>query len=97
MGVAASGATLVVLTDQHPRDEDPAAIRAQIRLGLDSSGKQFEELADPEAAIRHAISITPREHAVLWCGPGHLKYREIAGSKAPFDAREIAKTAVEKS
>lgn len=97
MGVAASGATLVVLTDQHPRDEDPAAIRAQIRLGLDSSGKQFEELADPEAAIRHAISITPREHAVLWCGPGHLEYREIAGSKVPFDAREIAKTAVEKS
>jgi hypothetical protein len=32
---------------------------------------------------------------VLWCGPGHLKYREVAGSKVAFDAIAIAKELVE--
>ena len=32
--------------------------------------------------------------AVLWCGPGALKYREIAGMKVPFDARKLAQEAL---
>jgi len=97
MGSAAALATKVVLTDQHPRYENPAEIRASVAQGLDAAGKAFNEVADPEQAFRFALSITPRDHAVLWCGPGHLKYREIAGSKVPFDARAIAKLAVEQS
>ena len=95
MGLAAAEATLVVVTDQHPRDEDPAAIRAAVIEGLTKASKSFHEVAGPEQALRFALGITPRDHAVLWCGPGHLKYREIAGSKVPFDARAVAKLAVE--
>ena len=97
MGAAAALATRVVLTDQHPRDENPADIRFSVAEGLLACGKTFTEIPDPEQAFRFALTITPREHAVLWCGPGHLKYREIAGSKVPFDARAIAKLAVEDS
>ena len=59
-------------------------------------GKEFLEFDDPQSAIAEAIASTPRDEAVLWCGPGHLKYREIAGEKIEFDAREIAKSLVEK-
>ncbi len=97
MGAAAASANQVVVTDQHPRDEDPALIRAAVISGLAAQGKTFREISDPEQAINFAISITPPDHAVLWCGPGHLKYREIAGVKVDFDARAIAKTAVEQA
>lgn len=96
MGRAAAAAERVYLTDQHPRDEDPATIRAAVAEGLVDSGKSFVELSDPTEAIAVAIASTPRDQAVLWCGPGHLKYREIAGQKIAFDAREIAKNLVEK-
>jgi UDP-N-acetylmuramoyl-L-alanyl-D-glutamate--2,6-diaminopimelate ligase len=96
MGRAASAADRVFLTDQHPRDEDPATIRAAVAEGLLGSGKYFVEVSDPAQAIAEAIASTPRDQAVLWCGPGHLKYREIAGQKVAFDARQIAKNLVEK-
>jgi UDP-N-acetylmuramoyl-L-alanyl-D-glutamate--2,6-diaminopimelate ligase len=95
MGLAARGADQVIVTDQHPRDEDPAVIRSQLIQGLKKIDKNYTEIADPEAAISFAVSNTPKQHAVLWCGPGHLKYREIAGQKLAFDAKEIARLAVE--
>jgi UDP-N-acetylmuramoyl-L-alanyl-D-glutamate--2,6-diaminopimelate ligase len=95
MGAAAAAADQVVVTDQHPRDEDPALIRAAVIQGLNGAGKSFYEVAGPEQALQFALGITPHDHALLWCGPGHLKYREIAGTKVPFDARAIAKLAVE--
>ncbi len=96
MGRAAAAADRVFLTDQHPRDEDPATIRSAVAEGLLGSGKSFVEVSDPAQAISEAIASTPRDQAVLWCGPGHLKYREIAGQKVAFDARQIAKNLVEK-
>lgn len=96
MGLAAAKADRVILTDQHPRDEDPALIRRAVASGLNQAGKSFAEIADPHDAIASAIASTPRDQAVLWCGPGHLKYREIAGQKIDFDARKIAKSLVEK-
>ena len=51
----------------------------------------FEEIADPAAAISRAIKLTSPGGAVLWCGPGHLKYREVKGQKLHFDAVEIVR------
>lgn len=96
MGRAAAAADRVYLTDQHPRDENPADIRAAVAEGLLDLGKNFVEVPDPAEAIAVAIASTPRDQAVLWCGPGHLKYREIAGQKIAFDARKMAKNLVEK-
>lgn len=95
MGAAAALANQVVVTDQHPRDENPEGIRAAVTKGLTDAKKSFNEVAGPIEALHFALGITPRDHALLWCGPGHLKYREIAGVKVPFDALAIAKRAVE--
>jgi UDP-N-acetylmuramoyl-L-alanyl-D-glutamate--2,6-diaminopimelate ligase len=80
----------IIVTDQHPRSEDPSVIRAQVIAGLDGFSN-YEEIADPTEAIRQAIKLTSAGGAVLWCGPGHLKYREVKGQKLPFDAVEIAR------
>jgi UDP-N-acetylmuramoyl-L-alanyl-D-glutamate--2,6-diaminopimelate ligase len=53
------------------------------------------EIPDPAMAIKRAVLETDEDSAVLWCGPGHLTYREITGQKVPFDARALAKEAVE--
>ena len=97
MALSTKGATRLVITDQHPRDEDPKDIRHALIQGAASSfeaGRIFE-IPEPDHAIRFAIEQTSNAGAVLWCGPGHLKYREVAGQKLPFDARAIAREAVE--
>jgi UDP-N-acetylmuramoyl-L-alanyl-D-glutamate--2,6-diaminopimelate ligase len=91
---AAKYATKVVVTDQHPRSEDPALIRKDLVAGF-GDFSDYVEIADPKSAIEAAISLTPERGAILWCGPGHLKYREIAGQKVEFDAIEIARKALE--
>lgn len=92
MALAATSANLLVITDQHPRDEDPALIRKALVEAASSVMAQGAviEVSDPTQAIAQAIAATPIGGAVLWCGPGHLTYREVAGTKVPFDARKIA-------
>jgi UDP-N-acetylmuramoyl-L-alanyl-D-glutamate--2,6-diaminopimelate ligase len=90
---AASYATQIIVTDQHPRSEDPAEIRKALIAGL-AEFRNYEEIADPELAIRRAIELTDPTGAVLWCGPGHLKYREVKGEKLEFDAVLIARRAL---
>jgi len=82
---AADFASKIIITDQHPRSEDPAAIRADLRAAI-SDFRDLHEIADPAAAVARAVEITNSGGAILWCGPGHLKYREVAGTKVKFDA-----------
>ena len=90
---AAKYATKIIVTDQHPRSEDPAEIRAQLISAI-SDFDPMEEVSDPAQAIARAIEITDAGGAVLWCGPGHLKYREVSGKKTPFDAVAVARKAL---
>lgn len=97
MGIAGASADLLIITDQHPRDEDAAIIRHAL---VSAAATMLEagrilEIPDPAEAIKRAVSETDSDSAVLWCGPGHLTYREIRGQKVPFDARELARKAVE--
>ena len=97
MGIAGSNADLLIITDQHPRDENPATIRQALisAAATKVDAERILEIPDPAQAIRRAVLETAEDSAVLWCGPGHLTYREIAGQKVPFDARKLAKEAVE--
>jgi len=97
MGIAGSNADLLIITDQHPRDEDPAAIRHALitAAATNMDAGRILEIPDPAQAIKRAVLETAEGSAVLWCGPGHLTYREIAGQKVPFDARKLAREAVE--
>jgi UDP-N-acetylmuramoyl-L-alanyl-D-glutamate--2,6-diaminopimelate ligase len=82
---AAKHATRIIITDQHPRSEDPAQIRAELK-GAIAEFRDLQEISDPALAIARAVETTNLGGAILWCGPGHLKYREVAGSKVSFDA-----------
>jgi UDP-N-acetylmuramoyl-L-alanyl-D-glutamate--2,6-diaminopimelate ligase len=97
MGRAAGKfANHVVVTDQHPRSEDPALIRASIIAGILEVGpdSSISEIDDPAVAISKAVDLVGNGGAILWCGPGHLKYREIKGKKLPFDAYLQARKAL---
>lgn len=87
---AAKYASRILITDQHPRSEDPAQIRSALSSAI-ADFANLEEIADPAACIARAVEITEPGGAILWCGPGHLKYREVMGQKIPFDASQEAR------
>jgi UDP-N-acetylmuramoyl-L-alanyl-D-glutamate--2,6-diaminopimelate ligase len=90
MGAAAArGADLVLITDDNPRGEDPAAIRAQVRAGAEASGAaaRIREVAGRRAAIAEAVRIAEPGDVIALLGKGHERGQEIAGRVEPFDDR----------
>ncbi|GAB3579378.1 UDP-N-acetylmuramoyl-L-alanyl-D-glutamate--2,6-diaminopimelate ligase [Leifsonia lichenia] len=94
--IAARGSDAVVITDFHPRWEDPAAIRATLLDGARGAVPDLElyEVADPRAAFRTALSLAGEGDVVLYAGPGHEDYQEVAGERIPYSARDDAKLAL---
>jgi UDP-N-acetylmuramoyl-L-alanyl-D-glutamate--2,6-diaminopimelate ligase len=86
---AAELADLVVITDDNPRGEDPAAIRREILAGAaeTSSAAGIVEIADRRAAIRHAVAWAGPGDVVLIAGKGHETGQRAAGHTRPFDDR----------
>lgn len=95
MGEAAvRGADAVVVTDDNPRSEDPAAIRAAVMAGAASAGPgrrgEVVEVAGRREAIRAALALVrDRADTVVVLGKGHEQGQEIAGIVHPFDDREV--------
>lgn len=95
--VAAERADLVVVTDDNPRDEEPAAIRAAILAGARQAGGSADvvEIGDRRAAIRHAVAWAGRGDVVVIAGKGHEKGQTAGGQTRPFDDREELALALE--
>ncbi|MEV0436833.1 UDP-N-acetylmuramoyl-L-alanyl-D-glutamate--2,6-diaminopimelate ligase [Nocardia sp. NPDC050413] len=94
MGAAAArGADLVIVTDDNPRTEDPAAIRAAVVAGaheLPATDRgEIREIGDRAAAIAAALAWARSGDVVLIAGKGHEAGQEIQGVKHPFDDREV--------
>ena len=92
--VAAELADLVVVTDDNPRDEDPAAIRAAV-LGGAAGPAQTVEIGDRRAAIDHAVAWAGPGDVVLIAGKGHESGQTAAGRTRPFDDRAELAAALE--
>ena len=94
--IAARGADVVVITDVHPRFEDPAAIRATLLTAAREAvpGGEFYEVPDPRTAFRTALSLAKEGDAILYAGPGHENYHEVAGVKIPYSARDDSRQAL---
>ncbi|MGA7053757.1 MAG: UDP-N-acetylmuramoyl-L-alanyl-D-glutamate--2,6-diaminopimelate ligase [Mycobacterium sp.] len=93
-GVAAQLADLVVVTDDNPRSEDPAAIRREILAGTGDGGgaAQVVEIGDRRAAIRYAVDWAGRGDVVLVAGKGHETGQRTGSEVRPFDDRvELAR------
>lgn len=83
---AADLADLVILTSDNPRSEDPAAIIAEMRDGLDPvQMRKVTANADRAEAIRSACMQAQPGDVILVAGKGHEKYQDIAGERLPFD------------
>ncbi len=94
--IAATGADVVIVTDFHPRFEDPAAIRAALIAGARAAvpDREIHEIPDPRAAFRAALELAGEGDAILYAGPGHEDYHEVKGVKIPYSARDDASAAL---
>jgi UDP-N-acetylmuramoyl-L-alanyl-D-glutamate--2,6-diaminopimelate ligase len=93
--VAAELADLVVVTDDNPRDEDPAAIRAAIASGAKKGGAEVVEIGDRRAAIEHAVDWARVGDIVLIAGKGHEAGQTSGGLTRAFDDRDELAGALE--
>jgi UDP-N-acetylmuramoyl-L-alanyl-D-glutamate--2,6-diaminopimelate ligase len=86
--VAAELADLVVITDDNPRDEEPAVIRAAIMAGAKDGPAQVVEIGDRRQAIDHAVAWARPGDVVLIAGKGHEAGQTSHGQTRPFDDRD---------
>ena len=87
--VAAKWSDRVFLTSDNPRDEEPDAIIADMRAGLDPiDAKKCIAITDRREAIRLAAQLAVDGDIVLVAGKGHETYQEIKGVRYDFDDRE---------
>ncbi|WP_456244198.1 UDP-N-acetylmuramoyl-L-alanyl-D-glutamate--2,6-diaminopimelate ligase [Longispora urticae] len=89
---AAAGADVVVVTDDNPRTEDPAVIRAELIAGIPATGGlggpgSCFEVSGRRAAIEEAVRIAEPGDTIALLGKGHEKGQEVAGEVLPFDDR----------
>jgi UDP-N-acetylmuramoyl-L-alanyl-D-glutamate--2,6-diaminopimelate ligase len=87
---AARGADLIFLTDDNPRRENPAAIRAAARAGLEAAGGVCREIGDRAEAIQAALEEARAGDTVLIAGKGHETIQVRGNESLPFDDREVA-------
>ena len=87
---AASRADLLIITDDNPRSEDPAAIRAQVFAGARgvAGTARVEEIGDRRAAIRAAVASAGSGDAVVIAGKGHELGQDVGGVVLPFSDRD---------
>ncbi len=87
--IAARLADRVIVTDDNPRSEAPAAIRAEIMAAAPAA----IEIGDRAKAIAAAIGGLGPDDLLVIAGKGHETGQTIAGVTHPFDDSEVAKLA----
>ncbi len=85
--VAEKYADIVFITDDNPRNENPASIRNEIS----SYCKKSINVDGRKKAISKAISIMKKNDILLIAGKGHEKTQEIKGKVLLFDDEIVAK------
>lgn len=88
--IAGRLADVAIVTDDNPRSEDPAAIRAQVREGAPGA----LEIGDRRQAIASAISMMNDGDVVVIAGKGHEQGQIVGGITHPFDDATIAAEAL---
>ncbi|GAA1941882.1 UDP-N-acetylmuramoyl-L-alanyl-D-glutamate--2,6-diaminopimelate ligase [Marmoricola bigeumensis] len=92
--IAARLADVVVVTDDNPRSEDPAAIRAEVLAGAREGQAEVHEVGDRREAIRLAVSLARPGDCLVVAGKGHETGQEVDGRKHPFDDRDELRAAL---
>ena len=87
---AAANADLVFVTDDNPRTEDAATIRAEVMAGC----PEASEVGDRAEAILRAVDALQPGDTLLIAGKGHESGQIIGTDVFPFDDAEQASVAV---
>ena len=85
--VAAELADAAIVTDDNPRSETPAAIRAEVLAGA----RGAKEIGDRREAIRAAAAMLGEGDILVVAGKGHEQGQIVGGVTHPFD--DVAETA----
>jgi UDP-N-acetylmuramoyl-L-alanyl-D-glutamate--2,6-diaminopimelate ligase len=85
--IATEFADVAIVTDDNPRSEEPAAIRAEVLAG--AAGAQ--DIGDRRQAIRAAAALLSEGDILVVAGKGHEQGQTIAGVTHPFD--DVVETA----
>ena len=85
--IAVQMADLVIVTDDNPRSEDPAAIRAEI---LEAAPGALE-VAGRRDAIARALADAGPDDIILIAGKGHEQGQIIGDQVLPFDDVTVAR------
>ena len=88
--IAAQKADTVIVTDDNPRSENPASIRAAIL----TAAKGAKEIGDRAEAIRAAIAGLRKGDALLIAGKGHETGQIVGDKVLPFSDHEAAAAAL---
>jgi UDP-N-acetylmuramoyl-L-alanyl-D-glutamate--2,6-diaminopimelate ligase len=88
--IAAENADTVIVTDDNPRSEDPATIRAAIL----AAAKGATEIGDRAEAIRAAVQRLEPGDALLIAGKGHETGQIVGSQTLPFSDHEAAQAAL---
>jgi UDP-N-acetylmuramoyl-L-alanyl-D-glutamate--2,6-diaminopimelate ligase len=98
MGAAAARcADMVIVTDDNPRGEDPAAIRAAVLAGAREIGARecgAREIGDRAAAIAAALEQLRPGDVLAVAGKGHEQGQTIGGVVIPFDDVSVVRRLV---
>jgi UDP-N-acetylmuramoyl-L-alanyl-D-glutamate--2,6-diaminopimelate ligase len=85
--VAAQHSDVVIVTDDNPRTEDPAAIRAEVLAGAGGA----IEIGGRRQAIAEAIRMAQAGDIILLAGKGHETGQIIGDRVLPFDDAVVAR------
>ncbi len=85
-GIASSLADLAIVTDDNPRSEEAAVIRAEILAGMNGEAL---EIGDRAEAIARGWSLLGPGDALLVAGKGHETGQIVGDVVLPFDDAEI--------
>ena len=91
--IAARCADVAIVTDDNPRSENPAAIRAQILAAAPSA----IEIGDRAAAIRTSVAMLRDGDALLIAGKGHETGQIVGDKTLPFSDADEARAALKEA
>lgn len=89
--IAGRYASILIVTSDNPRSEDPADIAREIEGGLAGCSAEYEVEPDRRRAIARALALAVGGDAVLIAGKGHEDYQVFADGTVHFDDREVAR------
>ena len=88
--IASRGADAVIVTDDNPRSENPAAIRAAILAAAPGA----REIGDRAEAIRVAVASLGPDDALVVAGKGHETGQIVGDRTLPFSDAESVRAAL---